>query len=299
MPPFPVYLEGDIETSVQLISRSRSLPVQEEQINALTSFTLTIFSDIFNKRYEADDTHMSYWLAPPKLPLTALLKGDFDAVVDVELLTMAEQAGSLEWLPGTSPQAWLDRFLVDKWSGAFRYFSAAVVHGATKDSPIHTHTAVRPRRGNTVLEYTLSFYGKNRQAKLETCDKDQPVFAVEVVQLKRNFLDMRTEQEKADQSYAEVCPEPLRVSVLPCTLVRTLLVLPAIVSRLDSFCIALEAFENLNLAVPAELALEALTKDSDNTMEHREQQIHSQRGMGKNYERLEVEERPPDMSGYS
>lgn len=36
-----------------------------------------------------------------------------------------------------------------------------------------------------------------------------------------------------------------------------------------------------------DLALEAFTKDSDNTEEHRAQQIQFQRGMGKNYERLE------------
>jgi endoribonuclease Dicer len=41
------------------------------------------------------------------------------------------------------------------------------------------------------------------------------------------------------------------------------------------------------LNVPPSLALEALTKDSDNTEEHRSQQIQFQRGMGDNYERLE------------
>lgn len=43
----------------------------------------------------------------------------------------------------------------------------------------------------------------------------------------------------------------------------------------------------LGLAIRLDLALEAITKDSDNTQEHREDQIHLQRGMGKNYERLE------------
>ena len=33
--------------------------------------------------------------------------------------------------------------------------------------------------------------------------------------------------------------------------------------------------------------MEAITKDSDNTEDHRGQQVHFQRGMGKNYERLE------------
>jgi endoribonuclease Dicer len=44
----------------------------------------------------------------------------------------------------------------------------------------------------------------------------------------------------------------------------------------------------LGLDIKAEYALEAFTKDSDNTEEHRGLQIQFQRGMGKNYERLEL-----------
>ena len=62
---------------------------------------------------------------------------------------------------------------------------------------------------------------------------------------------------------------------------------PSIITRLESFLIALEACELLGLSVKPELALEAMTKDSVNTEEHRNEQIQLQRGMGKNYERLE------------
>lgn len=62
---------------------------------------------------------------------------------------------------------------------------------------------------------------------------------------------------------------------------------PAIIHRVESYLIALEACDMLHLSIPANLALEALTKDSDNTEEHNEEQIDIQRGMGKNYERLE------------
>lgn len=41
------------------------------------------------------------------------------------------------------------------------------------------------------------------------------------------------------------------------------------------------------MSLPLPLALEALTKDSYNSEEHRGEQIQFQRGMGKNYERLE------------
>src|SRR5271167_3739100 len=62
---------------------------------------------------------------------------------------------------------------------------------------------------------------------------------------------------------------------------------PCIIQRGESYLIALEACSMLRLNVCPDLALEALTKDSDNTGEHGEEQIRFQRGMGKNYERLE------------
>ncbi|KAL8714322.1 MAG: hypothetical protein Q9220_001653 [cf. Caloplaca sp. 1 TL-2023] len=62
---------------------------------------------------------------------------------------------------------------------------------------------------------------------------------------------------------------------------------PCVISRLESYLIALETCDRLDLVIQPDLALEAITKDSDNTHDHRQEQIHLQRGMGKNYERLE------------
>jgi endoribonuclease Dicer len=67
----------------------------------------------------------------------------------------------------------------------------------------------------------------------------------------------------------------------------SLLAFPAIISRFECYLVAMEACASLDLEIELALALEALTKDSDNTDEHRNEQIHFQRGMGKNYERLE------------
>ena len=62
---------------------------------------------------------------------------------------------------------------------------------------------------------------------------------------------------------------------------------PAIIHRIESYLIALEACALLHLDIRPDLALEAVTKDSDNTGDHNIEQINFQRGMGKNYERLE------------
>ena len=58
-------------------------------------------------------------------------------------------------------------------------------------------------------------------------------------------------------------------------------------SRLESYLIVMEGCQSLGLQIDTPYALEAFTKDSDNTEDHRALQIHVQRGMGKNYERLE------------
>lgn len=63
--------------------------------------------------------------------------------------------------------------------------------------------------------------------------------------------------------------------------------LPAIIHRFESYLIAVDACHKLNLNISPALALEALTKDSDNSDEHGEEKINFKSGMGPNYERLE------------
>jgi endoribonuclease Dicer len=65
------------------------------------------------------------------------------------------------------------------------------------------------------------------------------------------------------------------------------LVLPAIIHRMEDYMIALEACDVVGLKLSAHLALEAMTKDSDNSEEHQDQRINYRPGMGANYERLE------------
>lgn len=62
-------------------------------------------------------------------------------------------------------------------------------------------------------------------------------------------------------------------------------ILPALIHRFESYLIALDACKVLGLNVSPALALEALTKDSDNSEEHGEEKINFKSGMGPNYER--------------
>lgn len=66
-----------------------------------------------------------------------------------------------------------------------------------------------------------------------------------------------------------------------------LMIMPPIIYRIEQYLIALEAFEMLGLDVNAALALEAMTKDSDDPNELEEERAKTRSGMGTNYERLE------------
>ena len=288
LPSFPVYLEVDNETTVYFEQSRKPIKADEELRDLLTSFTLAIYSDVFHKTYMRDSQRMGYWLAPCR-GIERVTEEDLGVMVDYALLRKIHEAGGKRpvWLPGTPAKLWLDQFLVDPWTGKFRYFSRSVVQGATKDSPVPAGVTKRPRRTRNVLDYTSSSYPKAREALLSNADNDQPILEAELVQLQRNFLDKMNQQEKGFANYVHIAPEALEISLLGSGIARASLVFPAIMSRLDSYLIALEAFEKLDLSVPAELALEAFTKDSDNTDDYKEQQIHFQRGMGKNYERLE------------
>lgn len=288
LPSFPVYLEVNNETAVCFEHVPEAIKIDGEMLDFLTSFTMAIYADVFHKTYMRDVQQMGYWLAPCRRSNT-VAEQDFAAVIDNDLLGRIHAADGkrLGWLPGTSPELWLDQFLVDPLTGQFRYFSQSVVQGATKDSPVPSEVTKRPRRTRSVLDYTSSLFPKAREAFMQNADEMQPIFEAELVHQRRNFLDKMNQQEKDFSAHCHVAPEPLEISLLGSSIARSSLVFPAVMSRLDSYLIALEAFGKLNLPVPAELALEAFTKDSDNTEEHKQQQIQFQRGMGKNYERLE------------
>lgn len=80
----------------------------------------------------------------------------------------------------------------------------------------------------------------------------------------------------------------LTLAKLPATVVAMAYLFPAIIHRIESYLIALESCALLHLNIRPDLALEAMTKDSDNSGEHDAEQVNFQRGMGNNYERLEL-----------
>ncbi|EGD90125.1 hypothetical protein H112_02598 [Trichophyton rubrum D6] len=285
-PSFPLYLEHNKKCGSCSIRVEEGLKVIPPELELLTKFTFRVFEDVFHKIYEENSSLVSYLIAPAKLDgVTDIKKSNPVELIDWQMLQYIQENEELLWSPDMPNEFLENRFLVDKWDGRYRYFSIKVDPTRRPQDPVPENVA-RRRYMDNIMNYCLSLFKNSRARFMQRCNWDQPVLRSELIQLRRNFLDIDENPKSPPVDYY-VCAEALKISAISVPLATQIFVFPAMIWRMESYLIALEACENLQLKIPPELALEALTKDSENTEEHGMEQIRFQSGMGKNYERLE------------
>ena len=213
IPGIALHLDSGTTASADSTSISQPLVVTKELVESLTTFTLRIFKDVFNKTYEFDISQMSYWLAPIDPSLTGSLMSHLSvSLIDWKVLNTVRDMEEFKWTPETPHSDLENKYLVDRWDGARRFFSKNVEPGLKPSDPIREDA---PKTAKTftdnILAYTVSLFVKSR-AKA-TWNPEQPVLLVQVVEHRRNLLDeLSLDQNRND--LAHVCPEPLRISTV-------------------------------------------------------------------------------------
>jgi endoribonuclease Dicer len=215
MPNFPIYLTDGRPSNVVSQSSRTPLAVSAEMIEVLTSFTLRIYEDVYNKVYEKNIEKMSYWvvpLLPPKMssfPSITVL----DQIMDVQQIRKVYNEPTWKWAPDTVPDYLLDRYFVDPMNGGRRYYSNGL---ATHLKPQDPPPKGLPRSGqkfmDTILDYSDSRWAKSRD--ISKWNPSQPVLEVEKIPFRRNHLACVEDKEKGefDNLKTYICPEPLHVS---------------------------------------------------------------------------------------
>ncbi|KAF4979425.1 hypothetical protein FZEAL_4368 [Fusarium zealandicum] len=285
LPSIPLFF-GNGRTSVAKLTVSNdAVPLTSQEIEGLTKFTLKIFADVFSKEYDAQCDQLPYFLAP-----CVDDQGSPDATgqIDWDVVETVRNNDALSW-ESAPKEFFVDKFVIDPLDGGRKLVIKGIDESKRPSDP--TPEGVPKSRSQayrvaeqTIKEYSNSLYQKSRlRAQWR---EDQPVVKAELLSLRRNLLDEFQVDEEINKD-CFVILEPLRVSPLPLDVVFMAMAFPAIIHRIDSALLTLDACALLELSIPPELALEALTKDSDNTGEHEEEQVNFQPGMGDNYERLE------------
>ncbi|KAI9679405.1 MAG: Dicer-like protein 1 [Caeruleum heppii] len=283
-PPFMLHFDLGLRSEVLCSSAPSPLQIATDQLKWLTSFTLRMFEDLFNKIFEPDVRQFPYLLAP--VLQNVCESDDCLTMIDWNAVSEVHERDCIPWNNDLPPEFFANRFMVDPLSGAKRYFTLAVTPHLKPEDPVPPGVMVKENWKTTIFRYSTSLWSRQRKA-LEY-DKNQPVIHARKALLRRNWLDPVTEKDVPKNEYCYICPEPLRISPLPPGIASMGYLLPVIMFRLESYLLALEVCQSLQLSVKPDLALEAITKDSENTEQHDSEQISFQGGMGKNYEREEL-----------
>ena len=283
-PIFPIYQNSGHRVEVNTKPVGFIDGLASQTMDRLTTFTLRIFQDLFNKTYEKNPAKMPYWLVP------ALHSSQCEQAADLIDWAAIETACNEEcksWTPDMPASMLLDKLLIDPYHGGNRAYSLRLATEYDAATAVPAGSAkFQSRHGTSILDSSVSLWRKARQTR--TWNMQQPVLEVEMVMLRRNMLATPVEKETKVKTRGFLCPEPLKISTLSTNFARMGYVFPAIIHRLDAYLIAAEACTDLGLDVSLPLALEAVTKDSDNTEDHQShERINFQSGMGPNYERLE------------
>ncbi|CAD6446322.1 bdef6523-a50a-4f55-8ea6-c8829631f409 [Sclerotinia trifoliorum] len=298
LPQFRLHFGGGRNSPVSCVPLTSSVKLEGTTLDQVNMFTLCLFQDVFSKAYKSDPDSMPYFLVPINCPnFTVNWKDyepmsiiDWDTVKDVQDFEKKQADKPWEHKPwlGKPDEYFKNKFITDPFDGSRKLWSVGITKDYNPLDPVPPYTA--PRKGarknnSNIMEYSCSLWAKARTRR--TFDEEQPVVEATYISLRRNLLDEFDTGEVEAPKKCFVILEPLKVSPLPTTVVAMAYLLPAIIHRVESYLIALEAANLLHLDIRPDLALEAVTKDSDNSEEHGEEQTNFQRGMGNNYERLE------------
>ncbi|KAB5572445.1 hypothetical protein GE09DRAFT_1099511 [Coniochaeta sp. 2T2.1] len=297
MAKFPLYFSQDRSSHARCLSMSTSMAIDEDVLAKLHDFTLRVFQDVFSKEYDATPSQLPYFLAP------ANHGHEFDYrsastqpqdLVDWDSLDFVQNTNKIKWTGTETPEFFDGKFVTDPWDGSRKVFvvrrrdDMKPTDLVSQGVPPPSHRAWNrvPMAERNILNYSVSLWSKSR-AKINNWRQDQPVFEVMILSTRRNLLDDNLEGEQTLWTTGFVVLEPLNVSALPPDVVAMTYLFPATIFKIESCLVARDACRLLDLTILPHLALEAMTKDSDNTEEHDVEQVNFQGGMGNNYERLE------------
>ncbi|KAL1868756.1 hypothetical protein VTK73DRAFT_3508 [Phialemonium thermophilum] len=290
--PFPLYFGKGRSSAVVCVRVSEPVAVPKRLCERLTAFTLKIFYDIFSKEYDATAAEFPYFLCPSRhdhdFPFS--VDSDPNVLIDWQVLDIVFEKPNIECSGNEEDSFFADRFVTDPWDGSRKFFIHRRRHDLKPIDRVPEYVPEPSHRSwknssQDILNYSVSLWTRNRNGFV--WKEDQPVVEAQLLPIRRNFLDETDQDEIFESKRCFLVLEPLRISPLPPKTVAMAFTFPAAIHRIESNLIALDMCIFLGLSLRPDLALEAFTKNSDNTDEHNAEQINFQRGMGSNYERLE------------
>ncbi|OAA62582.1 Ribonuclease III [Niveomyces insectorum RCEF 264] len=299
---FPLYFGKGRVSLVDCVPLDVPMTPTDAELHALTTYTLCAFEDVFSKEYEGTAADLPYYIAPCIEKQHGFCVGESrntaHSMLDWNSIQYVVDKRAGIPCHGNEPDDFFtNRFLADAFDGSRKFYMRRVRRDLKPFDPVPEgvpppkhNVWKRPTTTRNIINYSVSVTSKWRSEMV--LRGDQPVVEAEIVVQRRNLLDDRVSLDDPKSQICFLALGTLRISPLSIDAVAMIYNFPPIIHRLESTLIALEAAHQLGLSsLRPSLALEAVTKDCDNTdanPENNETAVNFQAGMGKNYERLEL-----------
>lgn len=215
MPHFPsvlLHLQPDRTSNLTFASLKGSLQISQDALLRLNAFTLRIFKDIFNKKFEVNDRAMSYWFAPVVKTFQHMTEqqGSHN-LLDWEVLDYVYENEAWQWNIQCPANELEGRYLVDKWDGGRRFWSLKVRPDLHPQDPVPADAAAH-KYMDSILDYSISLFPNARKRAVWLTD--QPVIYAHRILHRLNWLDEFSLSDLKANHKAYVCPEPLLFSAV-------------------------------------------------------------------------------------
>jgi endoribonuclease Dicer len=135
-------------------------------------------------------------------------------MIDWGVLRFVQEHREWRWSEDMEPESLLNRFIYDPWTGRYRYFPLKIDPDLSPSDAPPSYVPDRPGLMQNIMNYSSSLGKRSRSLFLERCNWAQPVLQVEIVCLRRNFLDRATASEKAGKRKCVICPEAVMLSAV-------------------------------------------------------------------------------------
>lgn len=220
LPSFFLHFGGGRHSSVQCMSLTSSVRVDNTQIGQINNFTIKVFDDVFSKLYESDIPKMPYFLAPVNNenitadtnPDTVISWGILKSVQDYADKWGENVWDDLSWKTETD-DFFKDKYVIDPYDGSRKMWTVGVTPEYKPLDPVPPNTAVRSgtrKNNDNIQEYSCSLWAKARAKRV--FDTTQRVIECRLVSLRRNLLDELDAPENEGPKKLYVILEPLRIS---------------------------------------------------------------------------------------
>ncbi|KAI9010410.1 hypothetical protein CLU79DRAFT_773664 [Phycomyces nitens] len=269
--PFPVLPE------IELYSQGRTFtaivhPLEEsvdydvDTILALSHYNLKLSAAITNKEFVCQVREFPYFLVPLTVnngqeitPDLSTLQACQDRIDWEEIKRTVEQKDSKIDLTNPSELALEDTIITDAADGNRRYFVKKVLHEMRPQSAVPVNEGKVREVGYATFE---EYYEKEHD--MHVTFPDQPLISVQKVSKVMNYLQpaagVLAQQKGRTANY--VVPEFCQKVPISASVYQSMMLIPSLMTRLDSFLLANEARERYKIPISDIQMLEAYTAPS-------------------------------------